>query len=74
MNDNLLALVQQALGGDFSRLASQFLGESQGSTQSALGLLLPAVLGVVARKGASPQGATSLMSLINGANVDTGAR
>jgi outer membrane protein OmpA-like peptidoglycan-associated protein len=73
MNDNLLALVQQALGGDFSRLASQFLGESQGSTQSALGLLLPVVLGGIAQKGATPQGATSLMSLINSSNVDTGA-
>lgn len=72
MNDNLLALVQQALGGDFAKHASQFLGESQGSTQSALGLLLPVVLGTVAQQGATTQGATSLMSLINGANVDTG--
>jgi outer membrane protein OmpA-like peptidoglycan-associated protein len=72
MNDNLLALAQQALGGDFSKTASQFLGESQGSTQSALGLLLPVVLGGIAQKGATPQGATSLMSLINGANVDPG--
>jgi outer membrane protein OmpA-like peptidoglycan-associated protein len=73
MNDNLLALVQQALGGDFSKHASQFLGESQGSTQSALGLLLPVVLGGIAQKGATPSGATSLMSIINGANVDVGA-
>jgi hypothetical protein len=36
MNANLLALVQQALGGDFSKLAGQFLGESPGSTQTAL--------------------------------------
>ncbi len=73
MNDNLLALVQQALGGDFSKFASEFLGESQGSTQSALGLLVPVVLGSVAQQGATAQGATSLMSLINGANVDVGA-
>ena len=70
MNANLLTLAQDALGGDFSKLAGQFLGESPGATQSALGSLLPAVLGGIAQKGATPQGASSLMSLINGANLD----
>lgn len=32
MNANLLSLAQNALGGDFAKLAGQFLGESQGST------------------------------------------
>jgi len=73
MNDNLLSLIQPLLGGDFTKLLSQFLGEPQGSAQSALGLLLPAVLGGIAQKGATPQGATSLMSLINGANLDVGS-
>jgi outer membrane protein OmpA-like peptidoglycan-associated protein len=70
MNANLLSLAKDALGGDFAKLAGQFLGESQGATQSALGSLLPAVLGGIAQKGATPQGATGLMSLINGANLD----
>jgi len=70
MNANLLTLAQDALGGDFSKLAGQFLGESQGATQSALSSLLPAVIGSIAQKGATPQGATGLMSLINGANLD----
>jgi len=73
MNANLLTLAQDALGGDFSKLAGQFLGESQGATQSALSSLLPAVLGGIAQKGATPQGATGLMSLINGANLDVGS-
>jgi len=70
MNINLLSLAQEALGGDFSKLAGQFLGESPGATQSALGSLLPAVLGTIVQKGATPQGASGLMSLINGANLD----
>jgi outer membrane protein OmpA-like peptidoglycan-associated protein len=70
MNANLLSLAQGALGGDFSKLAGQFLGESQGATQSALTSLLPAVLGSIAQKGATPQGASGLMSLIDGANLD----
>jgi len=72
MNANLLALAQEALGTDFSKLAGSFLGESQASTQSALGSLLPAVLGTVAQKGSTPDGASSLMSLFNSPNLDTG--
>jgi outer membrane protein OmpA-like peptidoglycan-associated protein len=70
MSANLLTLAQQALGGDFAKLAGQFLGESQSSTQSALTSLLPAVLGGIAQKGATPSGAAGLLSLINGANLD----
>jgi hypothetical protein len=54
MNANLLSLAQDALGGDFSKLAGQFLGESQGATQTALSSLLPAVIGGIAQKGATP--------------------
>jgi len=70
MNANLLSLAQGTLGGDFSRRAGQFLGESQDASQSALSSLLPAVLGAIAQKGATPQGASGLMSLINGASLD----
>ena len=70
MTTNLLSLAQQALGSDFSKVAGSFLGESPDATQSAVSSLLPAVLGGIARKGATTDGATSLMSLINGANFD----
>jgi len=71
MTTNLLSLAQEAMGGDFSKLAGQYLGESPGATQSALGSLLPAVLGSIAQKGATTEGASGLMSLINSANLDT---
>jgi len=70
MNANLLTLAQDALGGDFTRLAGQFLGESQGATQSALNSLLPTVLGGIAQKGATQQGAIGLMSLMSEAKLD----
>jgi outer membrane protein OmpA-like peptidoglycan-associated protein len=73
MNANILSLAQNALGGDFSKLAGQFLGESPTATQGALGSLLPAVLGSIAQKGATADGASSLMSLMNSANLDTGS-
>jgi len=73
MSTNLLSLAQQALGSDFSKLAGQFIGESPDATQSALTSLLPAVLGGIANKGATTDGAAGLMSLINGANLDVNA-
>jgi outer membrane protein OmpA-like peptidoglycan-associated protein len=70
MNANLLTLAQEAMGGDFSKLAGQFLGETPGATQSAMTSLLPAVLGSISQKGATPGGASSLLSMISGANLD----
>ena len=70
MNANLLSLAQQALGGDFSKHAGRFLGESPDSTQLAFSSLLPAVLGGIASKGATTEGAAGLMSLIGGASLD----
>ena len=72
MTDNLLSLATSALGGDFAKLAGQFLGESGPATQSALTSLLPAVLGGIAQKGATPEGAAGLLSLLNGPGLDTG--
>ena len=73
MTPNLLSLAQSVMGSDFSSMASQFLGESPGATQGALTSLLPAVLGGVAQKGATPDGATDLMGLINRSNLDVGS-
>ena len=70
MNANLLTLAQEAMGGDFSKLAGEFLGESPGATQSAMTALMPVVLGGIAQKGATPSGASGLLSLINGASLD----
>jgi outer membrane protein OmpA-like peptidoglycan-associated protein len=71
MSFDLLSAAKSALGGDFARQAAQLVGESPTTTQSALSSLLPAVIGVVAQKGATSEGASSLMSLINGANIDS---
>jgi len=73
MNADILSLAQQAFGGDFSKLAGQFLGESESSTQSAMRGLMPAALGLIAQKGATPQGASGLLSMLNGANLDASA-
>lgn len=71
MATNLLDLVSSALTPDTVQGLSRFLGESDSAVQSGLGMLVPAVLGGMASKAATPGGAASLFSLINGANVDT---
>jgi outer membrane protein OmpA-like peptidoglycan-associated protein len=72
MDDNLLSLARQALGGDFVRQAGQFLGEPESGIQSALGAMLPAVVGSIAKAGASPGGARELLSKLNAPGIDMG--
>ena len=67
---NLLDLLKQFLGDDFGRLVTQFLGEPEKSTQTSLDALLPVLLGSVAQKGSTPDGASLLLSLLQGLNID----
>jgi outer membrane protein OmpA-like peptidoglycan-associated protein len=71
MNVNLLSLATQALGGDFGKLAGQFMGESPEATQSGLGAILPALIGGMVSKGATLDGASSLLGMLNGPNVNS---
>jgi outer membrane protein OmpA-like peptidoglycan-associated protein len=71
MSINLLSLATQALGGNFGSLASQFLGESSGATQKGLDAILPAIIGGLAHKGSTMDGASGLLSLLNGPSVNS---
>jgi len=72
MSINLIELLKQIFGGNFSALASRFLGESESNTKSAVTSMIPALLGAVIQKGSTPQGASSLLSAINSPQVDSG--
>jgi outer membrane protein OmpA-like peptidoglycan-associated protein len=67
---NLLEMLGKILGGDFAALASQFLGESQSNTKSAITSMLPALLGSIVQKGSTPGGASALMNTLNSPQVD----
>jgi len=71
MDVNLLDLLKRFLGDDFGRLVSQYLGEPEKPTQTSIDALLPALLGSVAQKGSTPAGASSLLSQLQGLNLDT---
>ena len=68
--ENLLTLAQEALGSDFTKLADKFLWRIFQLDPFAMTSLLPAVLGTVAGKRCDAEGATGLLTLINGASFD----
>jgi OmpA-OmpF porin, OOP family len=72
MSVNLLELATSAMGGNFSSLAGGLLGESEGATKSAVTAALPALLGGLVSKGSTLDGASGLLSMLNGPNVNGG--
>jgi hypothetical protein len=70
---NLLEMIKQGLPGNFSDMAGKLVGESPGATQTALSAALPALLGSIAQKGATTDGAQSVLSLLDSPAVNTGA-
>ena len=73
MTSNLLDLIKRGLPADFADLASKAVGESPGATQTALTAALPALVGAIAQRGATAEGAQSLLSLLDNPAVSTGA-
>jgi outer membrane protein OmpA-like peptidoglycan-associated protein len=70
MTINLLDILKQIFGGEFTTLASRFLGEPEGSTKSAVTSMLPALLSAMVQKSSTSAGASNLFSAINSSNVD----
>ena len=70
---NLLQMIKQGLPANFSDMAGKLVGESPGATQTALSAALPALLGSIAQKGATTDGAQSVLSLLDSPAVNTGA-
>lgn len=71
MSINLLDLVKDQVTDVLAKQASSFLGESESSVTSALGGMMPALLGSVIQKAASPSGAQGLMDTIGKLDLDS---
>ncbi|MBK8346239.1 MAG: DUF937 domain-containing protein [Saprospiraceae bacterium] len=65
MSINLLDLVKDQVTGQLAKQASSFLGESESSVTSALGGMMPALLGSVIQKSATPSGAQGIMDMVS---------
>ena len=71
MTMNILDSLTNSFGKNLASQASKFLGESESDTLGTVNALLPALLGSMAGKAATPGGAADLLGLVNGASVDT---
>jgi outer membrane protein OmpA-like peptidoglycan-associated protein len=67
---DLLQLLRTLLGGNFAAIVSEFLGENESNTKSAITSMLPALLGSIVQKGSTPGGASALMNTLNSPQVD----
>ena len=72
MSANLFDMFKDAVGGTLVNKASAMLGESEATTSSALGAILPALMGSMVNKGASESGATGILDFLKGGNFDGG--
>lgn len=72
MTQGLLDLFKRALGDDLVTQIARRLGESEEPTRLALDGLLPVLLGCMAQRGASVEGAQSLMRTIASVPLDPG--
>ena len=70
MSINLLDLFKDAVGDQIAKQASGFLGESTENTTSALGAILPSLMGGLMKKGAEDGGAASILDFMNTNKVD----
>ncbi len=73
MGINLLKLLTDQLGSDSALgMISSFLGEDKSNTSSALGSLLPSLLGGLISKSSSPSGASAIFDMITDNDFDGG--
>ncbi len=65
MSINLVDLLKSEVGSQLLGPASKFLGESESSTQKALGGILPSILGGMMDKGSNAAGAGDIMDMFS---------
>jgi len=70
MSINLLDMLKDQISGPLAKQASSFLGESEENVTSGLGSVFPALLGSVISKSSEPSGASGLMDMIGGLDMD----
>ena len=68
---NILDALSGSVGKELIGQASRYLGESEAGTTSAVGALMPALLGGMMQKASTGQGAADLFKLVTGSNIDT---
>ncbi|MCX7051544.1 MAG: OmpA family protein [Proteobacteria bacterium] len=73
MSINILEILNSGIGKQLIGEAGKMLGESDSGIQSAVGSMVPALLGGMMTKASTPQGAGDLFKMVQGLNLDTGS-
>ena len=68
----VLAAVRQSIGGEFSRHAARFVGEDPARTETAVDLVVLAILRRLARRGTTAEGAARVFGQLGSADIDHG--
>jgi len=69
---NLLDMLQSQLGGAAMSQIGKLVGADESKASSAMGSILPTILGSVMSKGATSSGAAGLMNMLNDGGHDGG--
>lgn len=67
---NLLSLLKDQIGDSVINQAAGLIGENTSATKSAIGTILPALLGSAVSKGSTESGAGKLLSMISEGNFN----
>jgi len=67
---NLLDMLQSQLGGAAMSQIGKLVGTDESKASSAMGSILPTILGSVVSKGSTPSGAASVMNMLNDGGYD----
>jgi OOP family OmpA-OmpF porin len=71
MSINLLDLIKDQISGVLAKQASSYLGESESTVNSAIGSLMPTILGSLVQKSSTSSGAQNIMNLIEGLDMNS---
>ena len=71
MSTNLMETMAAAFSKEIVEQASPLLGESESDTESALGMLLPALLAGVATHDSTSDGASALLNTLSRPDIDS---
>lgn len=71
MTPNLLTMINRSVGDDLVMAVARRLGERDAATRLAIDGLVPVLIGCMAQRAASIDGAKSLLRIISSVTVDT---
>ncbi len=73
MSVNLLEMLKSSVAPEITKQAAHYLGETPSAVQTTVDAIFPTLIGGLMQKGASNDGATTLLNLINtGPTIDAG--